>query len=328
MKKSTIKVILRKRIKALLETIDPQAKIDGFNIREDIKANAVITGGCIVSLLTGEKVNDYDIYFKDMDAVERIAKYYVDKFNKNKGKLKSEAMRSCNPSVQRCTKTNLKGESEDRVVIKIQSAGVAGENQSTYKYFEGYGEEESDDFIGTLNVSEENMEIGQNIVDMVKDKKAPKYRPIFMSENAISLTDKVQLIIRFSGDLDEIHRNYDFSHCMCSYDYSKHALILPSDALEAIITKTLIYKGSLYPLASLFRIRKFIKRGWSITAGQILKIAQQVGKIDFDNVEQLTEQLIGVDQAYMAQLIDEIQKNKDQKIDEIYLAKLIDEIFE
>nr|MCU0343906.1 T9SS type A sorting domain-containing protein [Ignavibacterium sp.] len=47
-----------------------------------------------------------------------------------------------------------------------------------------------------------------------------KYRPVFISENAITLSDKVQLVIRFYGTPAEIHDNYDYAHCMCYFDLS------------------------------------------------------------------------------------------------------------
>jgi hypothetical protein len=115
---------------------------------------------------------------------------------------------------------------------------------------------------------------------------------------------------------------------MCYYDFWKDSLVLPQEALESILSKSLVYEGSLYPFASLFRIRKFIARGWRITAGQMLKIIWQIGEIDFKNTNMIYEQLIGVDQAYMRELIQAIDKGDVKNIDSTYIAKLVDEIFE
>ncbi len=116
---------------------------------------------------------------------------------------------------------------------------------------------------------------------------------------------------------------------MCYYDYGSGELVLHPEALEAILSKTLIYKGSLYPIASVFRVRKFIQRGWRITAGQLLKIIWQINEIDLKDPKVLREQLLGVDQAYMHQLLRALEtKESNQKIDATYIAKLVDEIFE
>ena len=114
---------------------------------------------------------------------------------------------------------------------------------------------------------------------------------------------------------------------MCYYDYAKDTLGLHPEALEAVLSKTLIYKGSLYPIASLFRIRKFYERGWRITAGQMLKIVWQLQDVNLKDPAVLREQLIGVDQAYMHQLLRALETTTD-RVDATYVAKLIDKIFE
>jgi len=168
------------------------------------------------------------------------------------------------------------------------------------------------------------------------EEELPKYRPVFMSQNAISLKNKVQLVIRFYGEPEHIHNNYDFVHAMCSYDYFNDKLKLPSEALESMMSKTLVYKGSLYPICSLFRLRKFIARGWTVNAGEILKIAWQVSEIDMTDAAILREQLTGCDVAYMMELIKLLDKERAEaelmgedtkNIDSTYVVKLIDQVF-
>jgi hypothetical protein len=165
--------------------------------------------------------------------------------------------------------------------------------------------------------------------ELKKDKEKKPYRPVFLTDNAVSLANRVQLITRFYGEPEEIHKNFDFVHAMAWYDYKKDHLELPADTMQALLTKTLIYKGSLYPIASLFRIRKFLNRGFRISAGQMLKIVWQIHGLKLDDPNILKEQLIGVDMAYMHQLIAELQNIKaHEKVDGTYVAALIDKIFD
>ena len=55
--------------------------IEDENVKAAVKENTIITGGALVSLLTGESVHDYDVYFRTKDACITVAKYYVDKWN-------------------------------------------------------------------------------------------------------------------------------------------------------------------------------------------------------------------------------------------------------
>lgn len=131
------------------------------------------------------------------------------------------------------------------------------------------------------------------------------------SGNAISLSNKIQIITRFTGSADEIHENFDFMHCMCVFDYSANKVILPAEALECIITKELRWVNSKYPLCSLLRMNKFIRRGWWINAGQIVKICLKIHELDLKDPFILKEQLLGVDSAYFRALFVAL-KDKDE----------------
>lgn len=307
-----------------------KAKIDDWlksitddEVRSVAERDVIITGGAIASMLLGEPVNDYDIYFRTKDTTLAVAKYYVNKFNEQKRKRIESG--ECQPDiiehtpfVKEETKKNIKQEEEERVVIYIKSAGVAGEDQSPYDYFEQREEDAAEEFAETL------------LYDIKADaeQSSEPYHPIFLSQNAITLSDKMQIVIRFYGQPDEIHDNYDFVHAMCYYVYHTDNLVLPAEALEALLSRTLIYRGSLYPVASIFRTKKFLERGWRITAGQMLKMMWQISEIDLSSPDVLYEQLTGVDQAYMWQLINALKTVDPSKIDSAYVSTIIDKIFD
>jgi len=163
------------------------------------------------------------------------------------------------------------------------------------------------------------------------ESEGKKYYPAVLTDNAISLTNDFQLIIRFYGPANEIHRNYDFVHVKSYWTSCDGKLHLNPDSVEAILSRELRYEGSLYPLASIFRLRKFLSRGWTISAGDIFKMAFQVSKLDFSNPQVIYDQLIGVDVHYFNQMISRIQEDlrdgKIKSVDEGYLSQLVDEIF-
>ena len=332
MKTSTIKKLLSDRIETWLKSITDE------RVQKLARDNTIISGGAIASALAGDKINDYDIYFRNKETALAIANHYCALFNSQNGNKLSPNGTTCSPVVKEMQIKNSKGNMEDRVVIYMKSSGVASETQTEYKYFESRPEDETDEFVSSL-ANEESVDAFDGATEMetvasAVEKLAPSvnkapYRPVFLSDNAITLSGKIQLVIRFYGEPSQIHENYDYAHAMCYYTHWDHKLVCPPEALECILSKTLVYKGSLYPIASIFRVRKFIERGWRITAGQMLKIMFQISKLDLESPTVLRDQLLGVDQAYMHQLIRAIEnKESTQRVDATYLAKLIDEIFE
>lgn len=290
MNAKTIAKVLNSKLDDWLKNIED----DGM--RKLIKENAIITGGALVSLLNGDKPNDYDIYFKTKDSCEAVARYYANIWNEaHKDKAQVQ--------IRTDDKTG-------RITAFISSRGVAEETDT----------EDGDEW---------DPDVSQEPEPQAPEK--PKYRPVYFSTNAISLSDKIQLIIRFYGDVKEIHSNYDFVHCTCSYDYKLGLVDLPSRALEAIINKELYYCGSKYPLCSIIRARKFIQRGWTINAGQYLKMCLQLNELNLKDLNVFADQLAGVDSLYFSKAIDALQSKKerepDYQIENEYLFEVINRIF-
>lgn len=308
MKKRAINLKIMNKMNRWIETLPEE-------LRDAVKKDLVVTGGSIASMLLGEQVNDYDVYFKTKDTVLKVAEYYLNWFkmiqnHKNSGGIPYDM-----------TLEELKdSQGRERVRIKIQSAGVAGEEQKeVYEYFESQPEEMAGEYVEDA--------FDQQTGPTPEDSEKPKYRPVFLSSNAITLSDNVQIIIRFYGDVDEIHKNFDFVHCMNYWTY-KDGVVLRLDSLEALMSKTLVYLGSLYPICSVFRARKFIERGWTINAGQYLKMILQISDLDLTKFVILEEQLTGVDAAYFAQLLAAARnKERPELVEKAYLVEIINRMF-
>jgi hypothetical protein len=313
MKAKTIKAILRKKIDEWLATIEDA------DVRELAAKNAIVTGGAIASMLLREPVNDYDVYFRTRAACLAIVDYYVKRF-----KPMTAKGIPCNISVDA---------REDRIRVVIKSAGVASEDgtERPYEYFEGRPDEEAGAYIGEVMTDpgeiEDAYETTQELAQEAEDDGKPRYRPVFMSTNAITLSHRLQIVNRFFGDSEEIHENYDFAHCTNYWCAWNDDLVLRPTALEALLTKELRYIGSKYPVCSLIRVRKFVARGWSINAGQILKMVMQCHALDLKDVAVLQDQLTGVDAAYFMQVIAALKDKHPEKIEYAYLIEIIDRMF-
>lgn len=306
MKERIIKSHLTKVFNSFVESIECE------ETAKAVKLGTIITGGAIASLLLKERPNDYDMYFKDKETCLKVANYYVDKFNKNKpNKFKNDPSRTYEAKVR-----EVDYDGEVRVEVFIKSAGIVSEDGTDdYEYFESQPDES----------------ITEAFVDSVMPSSGTdageKYRPVFMSTNAITLSHDIQLILRFYGEPQEIHENYDFVHCTSYWTSWDRKLECPKEALSALLSKELIYVGSRYPIASLIRIRKFLKRDFNITAGQILKICMTLQDFDLTDPAVLKDQLTGVDVAYFNEILAKLKEKDADKIDTAYLMQIIDRMF-
>lgn len=264
-----------------------RAKIDEWlltlpgNIKTRVENQIIVTGGCIVSMLQSEQVNDYDVYLFDDVSASTLAEHYCYVF---KQKNNSHSLR--NFEVARMP---------GNIVIKC-----ALSNETPVPLLSG--------------------------LEADKTEKEEKYVPKYISANAITLSNKVQVITRFVGRPHDIHKFFDYIHCTCYWTSWNNELVIPKDAAISILTKDLKYQGSKYPICSILRMRKFLKRGWTISAGQVLKILLQTKDIDFESFEEVQEQLTGVDVAYFAELLERIRDVSSGKMNPDMLVHAIEDM--
>lgn len=312
MKAKSIKAALRKKVDEWIGSVEDE------ELRKLLKSNVIVTGGAIASMLVGEDVNDYDVYFKTRACAVAVAKYYVARF-----KPKNQNGIDCNIYVD---------ETEDRVRVVIKSAGIVSEGgtDKPYEYFEARPEGEATEYVESVMTDPADIEEArEDLKNKANESPAdgPLYRPVFMSTHAISLSGKVQVVLRFFGEPDEIHANYDFVHCTNYWTSNNGELVLRQPALESLLSRELRYVGSKYPICSLIRLRKFIRRGWTVNAGQILKMVMQISELNLKDLEVLKDQLTGVDAAYFCEVLTKLKEKDPEKVNSAYLIEIIDRMF-
>lgn len=313
MNRKVIKSVLNKKLNDWVKSIKDE------KVRKLAKENTIVTGGAIANMLLNEEIKDFDCYFKDKATTFAVATYYVDQFNE---------LHKDGPQAKVLDGETLNKDGEfqnermtpDRIKIYIESKGVAAENQKIL----------DNPFEDAVEAMSDADHLDEKLLDQMTETKYP-YRPVFLSSNAVTLADKVQLVIRFYGDAETIHKNYDFVHCTNYYDFGTGELVLKQEALESLMNKELKYQGSKYPLCSVIRTRKFIKRGFHINAGQYLKMCMQISKLDLTDINVLEDQLVGVDSGYFMAIIAALKSKQENdpnfKIEESYIASIIDRIF-
>ncbi len=281
--------------------LDWLSSIESSPLRERVKDSLIVSGGCITSMLLNEKVNDYDVYIRDIDVLKELVEYYLDKFDP--GDSREILDGRCKYTYESNPYYNDTSNSYKAIAIRTLK-----ENQIKVLTDGGYKMFYNDD----------------------DDRGKLPYRMVYLSDNAITLSDGIQIILRFTGDVETIHSTFDFIHAT-NYFTIKEGIVTNKKALESILTRELMYQGSKFPLTSIIRTRKFIKRGWNISAGEYLKIMYQISKLDLNDIDVLTEQLIGVDVVYFDRLLVKLREfntglHEAKDISE-YLFELIDEVF-
>ncbi len=329
-KSKTIKAILNKKIGKWIESVEDEG------LRKLLKRDVIVTGGAIASMLQGEEVNDFDIYLKTYETTLKVAQYYTGKFVERNGSgnhklfvdpdfVYAKRYEAKPTEFDFTTDVNTTTGVKKRVKLVVKSVGILKEEEKSEEDGNKLGEYISQVLDNPADIEDT---VDDVTIDLTKSKEnEDKFRPVFLSSNAITLSDKIQIVLRFYGEPDEIHENYDFVHCTSYWTSHDDKLVLRQEALESLMSKELRYIGSKYPVCSLIRLRKFIAREWRINAGQILKMCVQISQLDLTSAGVLEDQLTGVDTAYFTMLISALKKADTETVDAAYVVEIIDRMF-
>ena len=365
MKRRNIQRVIREKLNVYMESITDRDLVD------IMKKDILVTGGSIASMLLNEEIKDYDVYFRTRETTLAVAEYYC-KVARDEKIADMWVLHKDMQFVQDClkvdidwvtevVKSSIKAQNDNTGQVDVDEEDLtidspleafplfSGLNaihkfeghhislriiHNIYNTFKNDIDRIKSYSFGSFGVNGNDIKVDPNKIDTqdFDDEENGKYEIKFISANAITLSDKVQLVTRFYGEPSEIHKNFDFVHAMGVYDYHDNTLTTNIEQLESLLSKSLVYKGSLYPLASIFRARKFIQRGWSIDAGQYLKMAFQLNDMDLLDPYTLEEQLTGVDLLYFYQIISDLKykqlTNDDFKPSTDYFIEIIERIFE
>ena len=137
--------------------------------------------------------------------------------------------------------------------------------------------------------------------------------PTFISPHALSFPGKpkFQIMTSFIGIPEYVVKSFDWEHIKSFFLISTDTLYLTQRLYELVNDKQLIYTGSDYPLSSLLRTRKYIKKGWSISAKDIMLIALDIQKHDLSNKQILISQMAGIDPIT---ILMELNRLSDEKM--------------
>lgn len=126
-----------------------------------------------------------------------------------------------------------------------------------------------------------------------------------------------QAIKVYHGTPYDIIEKFDFTICQGAYDFLANDFYLGENFLKHLAQKRLVYTGlSEFPIASLYRLKKYIQRGFACSGIEIIKLALQIQRLEISNYGQLRRQLMGIDTLFLKELMDQLDAEKKYDLEE------------
>jgi hypothetical protein len=153
---------------------------------------------------------------------------------------------------------------------------------------------------------------------------------------------KIQLITMPSlacENSTDIIKQFDYSVCMGAFDVESDTFVLDPLFLEDVSRRELRFNiTSKYPISSLFRLRKYLKKGYSISGIEMVKLGCAINNLQMKSYRDLRDQLQGIDTLFLMDLTNKLGSSEygekeynfaafTELLDQ-YAGDKLDEVFE
>ena len=105
----------------------------------------------------------------------------------------------------------------------------------------------------------------------------------------------------------DIIEHFDFTVCMGTFDFLTKDFYFGKNFFRHLAQRSLVYNiNSNYPFASLYRVIKYLKKGFKISGIEMLKLGLKCNAIKINNFKELRKQLMGIDTLFLKDLTDKL----------------------
>lgn len=96
--------------------------------------------------------------------------------------------------------------------------------------------------------------------------------------------------------ISQLLSQFDFTVCMCAYVFKSKRLYYDEHFIWDNISKVLVFNPNVkYPICSLYRTQKYMKKGYKLSGVELTKLALAINRLTIESYADLKEQLQGID---------------------------------
>jgi hypothetical protein len=123
---------------------------------------------------------------------------------------------------------------------------------------------------------------------------------------------RIQLVKVLTRTAPEIIQSFDFTICQGAFDLDD-GFIFGADFFQHLAQRRLVFNiKAEYPICSLYRARKFLKRGFTLSGIEAIKLGLRIHSLKIETYRDLRAQLMGIDTLFLRDLTDSL-KGQDEK---------------
>lgn len=106
---------------------------------------------------------------------------------------------------------------------------------------------------------------------------------------------------------NSILQRFDFTVCQAGYFPAGDLFLFGEYFFEHLAARQLIYNvDGLHPIATLFRVKKYLEKGYSITGVELIKLGLKIHGLQIPDYRTLRDEILGIDLISLKRLTDHL----------------------
>lgn len=149
---------------------------------------------------------------------------------------------------------------------------------------------------------------------------AEKFRTNFTATTVVSTSSAITLKLNgmsfqfivlpeACGITEAVLSGFDYTTVMAAYEFVHSEFVVEESFTLSALEKKLIFNpDSKFPIAALFRVRKYLAKGFKISGVELVKIAFAIHALKFESYKDVKRQLLGIDTIFLKEFTDSLDK--------------------
>jgi len=164
------------------------------------------------------------------------------------------------------------------------------------------------------------------------------FKLIFASENAnlykhTPTNQKYQVIFcsyYLENDPPSVYEHFDYTVCKAAYSFWFDDFYFDPRFFTDLAQRRLFFtQSTLFPINALYRVKKYISKGFTISGSELIKIALAIHNLKINTLSDLKKHLMGIDTVLIKALLNDLTLKEHEKYDySIFIIQLLNYIDE
>ena len=136
---------------------------------------------------------------------------------------------------------------------------------------------------------------------------------------------RYQIIKIYTGTPKDVIAKFDFTVCQAAWSEQDKFTFGDGFFHHLAQRRLVVNVGTEFPISTLFRVRKYLRRGFTLSGIESIKLGLAIQKLEIKTTKELRRQIMGIDTLFLRELTDALKSDEEKGYEFNEFMALLDE---